>query len=460
MTREPFATPVLGQATLDELRSHLQGQLIRPGDSTYDATQKVWNGAIDRFPSLIVRCADAADVVHAVQFARSNGLRVAIRGGGHNVAGRAICDDGMVIDLSQMKRIEIDPVARVARAQPGLTLGEFIGAVEAQGLVTPVGTVSGTGIAGLTLGGGMGWLMGKYGLTLDNLLSVEIITAEGQLLHASATEHPDLFWAVRGGGGNFGIVTSFEYRLHRVGALLGGIVIHPASRAREVLRFYREYSAAAPDELTAYAVFATMPDGHPVVILAVGCCAPLEEAEKLVAPLRQFGPPLADLIRPMAYLELISMIDATAPDGWSYYEKPSAVTDLTDGAIEVFADVATVPSSPLSQVLVQHVHGAATRVGVSETAVYGLRETHYETSIIAAWTDGPAEPHVRWARDLAQALEPFSTPAVYVNAIADDGSERVRAVYGPNYHRLAELKRRYDPTNFFRLNQNIVPAQS
>ncbi|HLG51439.1 MAG TPA: FAD-binding oxidoreductase [Chloroflexota bacterium] len=460
MTQEPYPTPELGQAALEELRSHLRGQLIRPGDPTYDAARKIWNGMIDRFPSLIVRCADAADVAQAVQFAQSNGQRVAVRGGGHSAAGLAICDGGMVIDLSQMKKIEIDPVARTARAQPGLTLGELIGATEAQGLVTPVGTVSGTGIAGLTLGGGMGWLMGKYGLTLDNLLSVEIVTADGQMLHASTTEHPDLFWAIRGGGGNFGIVTSFEYQLHRVGTLLGGMVIHPATRAREVLRFYRQYSAAAPDELTAYAVFATTPDGHPAVIIAVGCCAPLDEAEKLVAPLRQFGPPLVDLIRPMSYLELISMIDAAAPDGWSYYEKASAVTDLTDEAIEVFADVATAPSSPLSQVLVQHVHGAATRVGVSDTAVYGLRTAHYETSIVSAWTEGPAETHIRWARDFAKALEPFSTPAVYVNTMADEGSERVRAVYGPNYHRLAELKRTYDPTNFLRLNQNIVPAQS
>jgi hypothetical protein len=236
------------------------------------------------------------------------------------------------------------------------------------------------------------------------------------------------------------------------------MVVHPASRARDVLRFYRDFTTAAPDELTAYAVFVTTPDGHPAVAIALGCCAPMDEAEKLVAPVRRFGPPLVDLIRPMSYLELITMIDASAPDGWNYYEKASAVTDLTDGAIEVFATFGMAPSSPLTQVLVQHVHGAATRVGVSETAVYGLRQEHYETSIISAWTDGPAEPHIRWARDYAKALEPFATPAVYVNAMADEGAERVRAVYGPNYPRLVELKRKYDPTNFLRMNQNIAPA--
>ncbi|HEY8477123.1 MAG TPA: FAD-binding oxidoreductase, partial [Chloroflexota bacterium] len=305
MTRNERA-PMLGEATLQELRASLQGDLIRPGDPGYDNARAVWNGMIDKRPALIVRCVDADDVVRAVQFARSHDLLVAVRGGGHNVAGTAMCDDGLVVDLSRMKGLRVDPIARTARAEPGLTLNEFIRGTEEHGLVTPVGTISGTGIAGLTLGGGMGWLMGKHGLTVDNLLSVEMVTADGRRLAANSTEHPDLFWAVRGGGGNFGVVTSFTYRLHRLEGLLGGMVIHPADRAKEVLRFYRDYTREVPDELTAYAIFATTPEGQPIIALGVAYCGSIDEGERLVAPVRHFGHPIADLIRPMSYLDLIT----------------------------------------------------------------------------------------------------------------------------------------------------------
>src|SRR6266516_2811184 len=305
----------ISSALLQDFKANLHGELTGPNDEGYDSARRVWNGMIDRYPALIVHCADISDVTRAVQFAERQHLPVAVRSGGHSFAGSGTCDGGIVIDLSPMKRVQIDPVKRTAWVQAGLTLGEFIRETQAFGLASPVGTASETGLAGLTLGGGLGWLMGKYGLTIDNLLSVNLVTADGQVLKASTTEYPDLFWGVRGGGGNFGIATSFEFQLHPVGPLLAGKVVYPMTKAREVLRFYREYTGNAPDELTAYACLSTTPAGLPTIAINLCYCGSLEEGERAVSPVRTFDKPLVDLIRPRSYLKMISMADAGAPNG-------------------------------------------------------------------------------------------------------------------------------------------------
>jgi len=442
---------------LRDFRASLHGELILPDDDGYDSARRVWNGMIDKYPALIIRCATRADVTHAVEFGRLQHLPVAVRGGGHSVSGKSVCDEGIVIDLSQMKGIRVDPVTCTARAEAGLTLGEFVGELQPFGLVTTTGTVAGTGLSGLTLGGGLGWFMGKYGLTIDNLLSVDIVTADGQVKRASATEHPDLFWGVRGGGGNFGIVTAFEFQLHAVGAVLAGKVVYPMSRAREVLRFYREYTSSVPDELTAYTSLMTTPDGLPAIAINLCFCGSLDAGERLVEPVRKFGPPLVDLIRPKSYLKLITQADAGAPDGRHYYEKARMLKDLSDEAIETIADYGVACTSPYSLVLIQHVHGEASRVSPTETA-FALRGESSVICMVAAWDDGEAHRHMAWTRACWRALEPFGSPGVYINFLGNEGEERVRASYGVNYERLVALKNRYDPTNFFALNQNIKPT--
>lgn len=453
------AEAVLEPSNIQTLKASLRGELLQPNDEGYDCARRVWNGMIDRKPTLIVRCRGVDDVIHAVNFARTHHLLVSVRGGGHNVTGNAVCDGGIVIDLSGMKGIRVDPVKRTAWVEAGLTLGEFVRETQAFGLGTTVGTVSMTGLSGLTLGGGMGWLMGKYGLTVDNLLAVDLVTADGQVCRASASEHPDLFWGVGGSGGNLGVTTSFTFQLHPVGTLLAGMVVHPMSQAREVLRFYREFSRTAPDELTAYAVLATMPDGQPVIMIALCYCGPLEEGERLIAPVRKFGPPLVDLIRPMSYLDLTTMIDATSPAGRHYYEKSSSLKALSDEAIEQIAHYGSTVTSPFSLVLVQHVHGAVCRIAPTETAVSVLRSESYGISIVSAWEHDDAQRHIEWTRAFWTALEPFATRGVYINYLTDDETEeRIRASYGVNYERLMALKNMYDPTNLFRMNQNIKPT--
>lgn len=448
----------LEKSSIESLQARLQGELLQPGDDGYDSARRVWNGLIDRQPLLIARCATPSDVISAVNFARTHHLLISVRGGGHNVTGSAICEGGMVIDLSAMKGAQVDPARRTIWVQAGLTLGEFVRECQAFGLGSTVGVISLTGLSGLTLGGGMGWLMGKYGLAVDNLLAVDLVTADGQLVRASASEHPDLFWGVRGGGGNFGIVTAFKFQLHPVGSLLAGMVVHPLSRAREALRFYREFTRTAPDELTAYAVLTTMPDGLPIIAMALCYSGSIEEGERIIAPLRQFGPPLVDLIRPMSYHDLSTMLDATAPDGRYYYEKSSTLKDLSDEAIERIAQYGSTMTSPFSQVLIQHVHGVTSRIAPTETAVSVLRGESHVISMVSSWEPGDSERHIEWTRAFWSALEPFASSGVYINLLTDETEERIRASYGVNYERLVALKNKYDPTNLFCMNQNIKPT--
>ncbi|MCZ6722266.1 MAG: FAD-binding oxidoreductase [Proteobacteria bacterium] len=453
---------VLTQAEVDGFRSDLRGALLLPGDDGYDEARRIYNAMIDKRPALIARCAGAEDVVRAVTFARDHDLLVSVRGGGHNIAGNAVSDGGLMIDLSGMKSIQVDPAEQTARAEPGVTWAELDKETQAHGLATPGGTIPSTGIAGLTLGGGIGWLKGKYGLACDNLLSVEIVTADGRQLTASAEDNADLFWGVRGGGGNFGIVTSFEYRLHPVGKVLGGMAIHPLEKAKDVLAHFRTFMEGTPDELVCTAVFLTSPDGDPVLAIAVCYHGALDEGEAVLKPLREFGPPAADNIAPMDYTALQSMIEAAFPSGWQNYWKSDALNDLSDEAIEVMAErFATVPA-PTIAVIVEYTAGAAGRVPVDATA-FPHRETRYNILILGTWPDAADnERNIGWVRGLWQALQPFSSGGVYVNYLAeaaDEGAERIQAAYGPRtYGRLVALKNKYDPTNLFRLNQNIKPT--
>jgi FAD/FMN-containing dehydrogenase len=451
-----------------DLSRHFRGALIRPGDAAYDAQRRIWNGAIDRRPAVIARCTGAADVRAAVGFARERELVVAVRGGGHNVAGTAVCDGGIVIDLSPMKGTWVDPRARVARAQPGLLWGEFDHETQAFGLATPGGIVSHTGIAGLTLGGGLGWLMRRHGLTADNLLAAEVVTADGALVRASPEEHADLFWGLRGGGGNFGIVTSFEYRLHAVGpTVLAGVVLYPAARAREVLSSYRDTIASAPDELMTIVVLRMAPaapflpselHGQPVVIIAVCWSGPVEEGERAVAPLRRLGEPLADLVRPTSYVSHQALLDPSVPHGLGYYWKSEYLPPLSDALIDRLVAHAWRVPTPESYAAVFHMGGAVGREDPDGSAFEDRTAAHAMT-IDGVWSNPAASGAcIAWARGFWDAVRPHSTGRVYMNFLGEEGEDRVRAAYGPaKYERLRALKRKYDPTNVFRMNQNIVP---
>jgi FAD/FMN-containing dehydrogenase len=442
------------------LRNHFHGRILRPSDGDYDAARSVWNAMIDRRPSLIARCADTDDVRAAVTLAREHGLLVSVKGGGHNVGGKAICDGGLTIDLSAMKGIEVDTGSATARADPGLLWEEFDRATHAHDLATVGGVVGTTGIAGLTLGGGQGWLTGRYGLSLDNLLAIDVVTAHGTLQRASASENPDLFWAMRGAGANFGVATSFVYQLHPVTTVLGGMVIHSLDRARDVLRFYREFAKTQPDEATTYAAVLTAPDGNAVVSLVACYCGPLAEGEHALAPLRGFGRPLADTIAPIPYLAMQELLGPAFPHGRMNYWKSGMTDRITDVAIEAIGDFGRRIPSPHTAIAIADCHGAYARVGNAETA-YGLRDLQFDLVILSSWID-PAdnERNVDWTRELFAAVEPELGNGVYVNDLGgDDGSERVRRAYGENYERLATLKRRYDPSNLFRMNQNIPPAR-
>ncbi|MBW3634790.1 MAG: FAD-binding oxidoreductase [Chloroflexi bacterium] len=454
---------VIDDVAIESLRAEFRGALLRPGDDGYDAARQVWNAMVDRRPALIARCTGVADVLAAVAFARDQDLLLAVRGGGHNVAGNAVCDDGVVVDLSLMKGIRVDPVARTAWAEGGVTWGELDHETQTFGLATTGGTVSMTGIAGLTLGGGFGWLMRKHGLACDNLLAAEVVTADGRFLRCTATEHPDLFWALRGGGGNFGVVTGLEYQLHPVGPIvLAGPLFHPLDAAGELLRFFRDSAPTLPEAMGCMAALLTSPDGNPLSALVPVYTGPLDEGEAAVQPLRQFGSPVADLVGPMPYRAAQMLFDAAFPAGQRNYWKSSFLPGLADVAIDVLADHFRRAPSPHAGIAIELFGGAVSRVAPEETA-FAFRDSPFNVIIFTAW-DEPAEDlaNISWARELWSALQPFATDAVYVNYLGDVGDEgraRVRAAYGDaTYERLAALKRAYDPENLFRMNQNIAPA--
>jgi FAD/FMN-containing dehydrogenase len=449
----------IGPATIESLRSTLRGQVLAPGEADYDTARSVWNGMVDRRPALIATCRAASDVIAIVNFAHDHGLLLSVRGGGHNVAGLALCDGGVTIDLSLMRSIRVDPDARTVRAEAGVTWGELDREALAFGLATTGGMVSTTGIAGLTLGGGLGWPMARHGLASDNLLSVDIVTADAKLLTASSSQHEDLFWALRGGGGNFGVVTSFKYQLHPMSsAITGGMVLYPMEQARDLLRFYRDYSKGTPDDLTVFAGLLTTPDGLDVAAILAAWFGPVSDAAQHLDPIRRFGTPVADLIGPMSYPQLQTMFDAATPHGMRRYWKSGYFPEISDELIDVVLKHAAVKTSPYSFILILHMHGKAMRAAPDATA-FGARREQWDFDIIPQW-QSPEEDikHIGWARSFWNEAEPF-TRGVYTNHLdTDDGALRVRAAYGGNHERLASIKRKYDPANLFRVNHNIVPA--
>jgi FAD/FMN-containing dehydrogenase len=456
---------------VQRLRSNLRGQIILPGDPEYDAARHIWNGMIDRHPGLILRPLDPGDVVRAVNFARDQRLPLAVRGGGHNVAGFGTCDGGLVLDLSLMKEIEVNPDARTARVGGGAIWSDLDAAAQPHGLATTGGLVSNTGVAGLTLGGGIGWLMRKHGLACDNLLSVDLVTADGRRITTSATDHPDLFWGLRGGGGNFGVATSFKFRLHPVGPIvLGGALFYPIEQASELMRFYNTWASSLPDELTTLVACLTAPP-EPFVpehlrgtlMMAIALCytGPVEDGQALVQPLRQFAEPAIDLAGPMPYVALQGMFDASAPHGIHAYWKTAYLHDLDDRTIDTILQHAGRMGSlsPFSVIHIHQVGGAVGRVSQDETA-FTQRDAPFILNIVGLWMpQEDSTAHISWARGFYDAMKPLSAGAEYVNFLADVGIDRVKAAYGPvTYDRLASLKAKYDPGNLFRFNQNILPA--
>ncbi|HUK61904.1 MAG TPA: FAD-binding oxidoreductase, partial [Dongiaceae bacterium] len=462
-------TTALKPEAIDGLRTQLRGALCLPGEPGYDAARTIWNAMIDRKPALVVRAAGAADVMHAVRFAREHRLLLAVRAGGHNIAGSAVCEGGLLLDLSPMKSVRIDPKARTARVEPGVTLGEFDREAQAFGLATPLGINSTTGIAGLTLGGGFGWLSRKLGLTVDNLIGADVVTAAGELVHASEKDHPDLFWALRGGGGNFGVVTSFEYRLHPVGPqVLAGLIVHPFARALELFDGYRRVTAAAPDELTVWTVLRKAPPlpflppevhGQEIMVFAVCYHGDLEQGKKAIAPLQALGKPIADVIGPAPLAGWQQAFDPLLTPGARNYWKSHDFTALSDAAIQKVVDYAGRLPTPECEIFVGHLGGAVNRVAKDATA-YPHRDVQYVLNVHTRWS-APSDDHrcVAWARELYEHMAPHATGGVYVNFMPDDEKDRVKSgAYGSNYDRLSKLKQKYDPENLFRTNQNIRPA--
>jgi FAD/FMN-containing dehydrogenase len=444
-----------------DLSASFGGQLLTPTDEGYEEARKVHNGLVDKRPALIARCRSVADVVDAVALATKLGLEVAVRGGGHNVAGRATIDGGIMIDLSPMKGVHVDAVGKTVRAQGGVTWGEVNRETQLHGLAVTGGVVSSTGIAGLTLGGGLGWLMGKHGLALDNLRAVELVTANGKVLRASKQDEPDLFWAIRGGGGNFGIATSLEYDLHTVGPIItGGPIIYPIDRSREVLEFFRASTRSLADEHTLFASLTHAPDGSGTDVAAlVTChCGPAADAERAMRPLKQFGTPILDAIGPMPYCQLNSMLDANYPRGALNYWKSNFLMELSDAAIATMIECFARCPTPMGQLLLEHIHGAAARVDAADTA-FPHRQEGYNFLILAQWMQ-PSDTSrcISWARETYESMRPFFASGRYVNYLDDDeAGDPVAAAYGPNYRRLQRIKAKYDPKNFFRMNQNIRP---
>jgi len=449
----------LDARALDELSKHHRGALITPDHADYESGRRVWNASIDRRPAVILRCRTAVDVIAAVNFARDNRLPLAVRGGAHSIAGRGTCDDGVVIDFAEMKGIRVDPEARTVRAEPGVKWGELDRETQAFGLATTGGTVGDTGIAGLTLGGGFGWLGGRLGMTVDNLLGADVVLANGRLVHASDSENADLFWAIRGGGGNFGVVTSFEYRLHPIGpTIVGGIVMHPFPRAADVLAFYRDLLRQAPDDLTAAAVLVTGPDGNKACAIAAAYAGTVEDGLEAVRPIKEFGPPVVDVLGPLPYVGQQSLLDNAMPPGLRNYWKADFISAVGDAVIREAVDAFSRVPSALSNILFFPIHGAASRVPPDRTAYPHRSGIHL--GIYSLWTDPATDTeNIAWVRDTLKRMQPFVPGGVYVNELGEDeGDDRVSQAYMGNFARLAEIKATYDPDNLFCLNANIKPA--
>ncbi|AKQ47589.1 FAD-linked oxidase [Rufibacter radiotolerans] len=459
----------LSQEEVNHLAESLHGQLLTPTSPDFDKVRAIWNGMIDRKPGLIVRCTSATDVMQAVDFARQHQLRVSVRGGGHNIAGSALNEGGLMIDLQLMRSVRIDPQKRIARVEPGCTLADFDHEAQVFGLATPVGINSTTGIAGLTLGGGFGWLSRKYGMTIDNLLSADIVTANGQLVQASQDQHPDLFWAIRGGGGNFGIVTSFEFKLHPVGPeILSGLIVHPFQDAKKVLQFYREFAAGLPDETSVWVVLRLAPPlpfipeewhGKPVVVLAAFHGGDMGEGERVLEPLRRFGKPIADVIGPHPYAKWQQAFDPLLTAGARNYWKSHNFTALPDDLVNIMLDYVNQLPSSQTEIFVGQVGGQMKRVPDQETA-YPHRNANFVMNVHTRWeTASEDKACIQWARNFFKDSAPFATGGVYVNFLTEEETDRIQAAYGPNYARLAEVKATYDPDNLFRSNQNIIPTK-
>lgn len=461
----------INAATIDALAAGLRGRLLDARDPAYDEARTIWNAMIDRKPGLIARCAGAADVLAAVRFAREHSLLVAVRGGGHNIAGNAVCDGGLMIDLSQMRSVRVDAAARRAWVEPGATLADLDKETQAFGLAVPTGINSTTGVAGLTLGGGFGWITRKFGLTIDNLISADVVTAGGELLRASAEQNPDLFWALRGGGGNFGVVTAFEFRLHQLGPqVLSGLVVHPFDDAQAVLRDYRQALESAPDELTCWTVMRKAPPlpflptewhGKEILVLAMCYCGDLKAGEAATARLRAIGKPIVDVVAPHPFAGWQQAFDPLLTPGARNYWKSHDFTELSDAAIEVITRSVRNLPGPECEVFIGHVGGAAGRVAVEATA-FPQRSSHFVMNVHARWREpGMDRACIDWARGLFDAAKPHAVGTAYINFMPGDEGDRVEAAYGGNYQRLAETKRCYDPANLFRMNQNVRPtAQS
>jgi FAD/FMN-containing dehydrogenase len=460
---------MISAATIEAFAARLRGRVLIATDAGYDEARTIWNGMIDRRPGLIVQCAGAADVVNAVRFAAENRLLVAVRGGGHNIAGNAVCDGGMVIDLTPMKSVRVDATTKTAWVEPGATLADLDVETQAFRLALPTGINSTTGIAGLTLGGGFGWITRKFGLTIDNLLSADVVTANGELVRASPTEHRDLFWAIRGGGGNFGVVTAFEFRLHELGPdVLSGLVVHPFAEAESVLQQYRQALENAPDELTCWVVMRQAPPlpfipaewhGKEVVVLAMCYCGDLEAGEKAVAELRAIGNPIADVVSPHPFVGWQQAFDPLLAPGARNYWKSHDFMELSDQAIGILTESIRQLPGPECEVFIAHVGGAAGRVAAEETA-FPQRNSHFVMNVHGRWRDAAMDQAcIDWARHLFEAAKPYAAGTAYVNFMPEDEMDRVEAAYGANYGRLVEVKRHYDPLNLFRMNQNVRPIE-
>ncbi|WEJ13472.1 FAD-binding oxidoreductase [Sinorhizobium prairiense] len=460
---------MISAAAIEAFAARLRGRVLIATDAAYDEARTIWNGMIDRRPGLIVQCAGAADVVNAVRFAAENRLLVAVRGGGHNIAGNAVCDGGMVIDLTPMKSVRVDATTKTAWVEPGATLADLDVETQAFRLALPTGINSTTGIAGLTLGGGFGWITRKFGLTIDNLLSADVVTANGELVRASPTEHRDLFWGIRGGGGNFGVVTAFEFRLHELGPdVLSGLVVHPFAEAESVLQQYRQALENAPDELTCWVVMRQAPPlpfipaewhGKEVVVLAMCYCGDLEAGEKAVAELRAIGNPIADVVSPHPFVGWQQAFDPLLAPGARNYWKSHDFMELSDQAIGILTESIRQLPGPECEVFIAHVGGAAGRVAAEETA-FPQRNSHFVMNVHGRWRDAAMDQAcIDWARHLFEAAKPYAAGTAYVNFMPEDEMDRVEAAYGANYGRLVEVKRHYDPLNLFRMNQNVRPIE-